>query len=123
VPREKTFGTARTRGMTDNGGVVVNVFYKHSWIKQYLKDGRAMRTETVMNAPRDLGCNARLPNLEDLQAKACAANQRILGAERVGQGCVLASPRDGNCNVGSSSCTCQRRRLISSVRSTTRLWR
>ena len=38
----------------DTGGVVLNVFYKHSRIKQYLKDGRAMRIETVINAPRDL---------------------------------------------------------------------
>src|SRR5207248_6597686 len=64
----------------------------HSRIKQYLKDGRAMRIETVVNAPRDLGCNARLPNLDDLQVKARACNRRILQAERVGQGCVLASP-------------------------------
>jgi hypothetical protein len=72
--------------------VVVNVFDKHSRIKQYLKDGRAMRIETVVNAPRDLGCNARLPNLDELQARARAGNRRILDAERVGQGCVLASP-------------------------------
>jgi hypothetical protein len=51
-----------------------------------------MRIETVINAPRDLGCNARLPNLDELQAKARACNRRILGAERVGQGTVLASP-------------------------------
>jgi hypothetical protein len=76
----------------DTGGVVLNLFYKHSRIKQYLKDGRAMRIETVINAPRDLGCNARLPNLEALQAKARAANHRILEAERAGQGTVLASP-------------------------------
>jgi hypothetical protein len=72
--------------------VLLNVFYRHSRIKQYLKDGRAMRIETVINHPRDLGCNARLPNLEDLQTKARACNRRILDAERVGQGCVLASP-------------------------------
>jgi hypothetical protein len=69
----------------------VNVFYKHSRIKQY-KDGRAMRIETVVNAPRDLGCNARLPNLDKLQAKARTASRRILEAERAGQGTVLASP-------------------------------
>jgi hypothetical protein len=72
--------------------VLINVFYRHSRIKQYLKDGRAMRIETVCNTPRDLGCHARLPNLDDLQAKARACNRRILQAERVGQGCVLASP-------------------------------
>jgi hypothetical protein len=91
--RRNTAGTFRTAiDRRDNQGVIVNVFYKHSRIKQYLKDGRAMRIETVVNAPRDLGCNARLPNLDQLQAKARACNRRILDAERVGQGCVLASP-------------------------------
>ena len=76
----------------NNGGVIVNVFYMHSRIKQYLKDGRAMRIETVVNAPRDLGCNTRLPNLEELQAKARAANRRMREIELAGLGCVLASP-------------------------------
>jgi hypothetical protein len=76
----------------DTGGVVLNVFYKHSRVKQYLKDGRAMRIETVINAPRDLGCNARLHNLAELQARARGCNRRILDAERAGQGTVLASP-------------------------------
>jgi hypothetical protein len=35
----------------DSGGVVLNLFYKHSRIKQYLKDGRAMRIEAVINGP------------------------------------------------------------------------
>ena len=91
--RRDTWGTFRTAiDRRDNGGVIVNVFYKHSRIKQYLKDGRAMRIETVINSPRDLGCQARLPNLDELQAKGRACNQRILHAQRVGQGCVLASP-------------------------------
>jgi hypothetical protein len=91
--RRDTRGVFRTAiDRRDNGGVLVNVFYKHSRIKQYLKDGRAMRIETVVHAPRDLGCNARLPNLDELQAKGRAANRRILDAERAGQGTVLASP-------------------------------
>jgi hypothetical protein len=91
--RRDTIGTFRTAiDRRDNGGVLLNVFYRHSRVKQYLKDGRAMRIETVINHPRDLGCNARLPNLDDLQNKARACNRRILQAERVGQGCVLASP-------------------------------
>jgi hypothetical protein len=40
----------------------------------------------------DLACNARLPNLGELQDKARAINRRILEAERAGQGTVLASP-------------------------------
>ena len=51
--RRDTKGVFRTAiDRRDNGGVLVNVFYKHSRIKQYLKDGRAMRIETVVNAPR-----------------------------------------------------------------------
>ena len=76
----------------DTGGVVLNIFYKHSRVKQYLKDGKAMRIETVINSPRDLRCNARLPNLTGLQDKARAINRRILETERAGQGTVLASP-------------------------------
>ena len=66
--------------------------YKHSRIKQYFKDGRALRIETVVNDAHDLGCQRRLHNLPELQAKARAANRRLLDTERVGQGCVLASP-------------------------------
>ena len=81
----------------DTGGVVLNVFYKHSRVKQYLKDGRAMRIETVVNAPRDLGCNARLPNLAELQARARAVNRRILEAQRAGRAPSLrAQPLSGS---------------------------
>ena len=78
--RRDTRGVFRTAiDRRDNGGVLVNVFYKHSRIKQYLKDGRAMRIETVVNAPRDLGCNARLPNLDEEPARLDrrAARQRL----------------------------------------------
>jgi hypothetical protein len=89
-----TFRTAIDRPVIgpDAGGVILNVFYKHSRIKQYLKEGRALRIEVVINAPRDLGCNARLPNLAELQDKARAVCRHILEAERAGQATVLASP-------------------------------
>jgi hypothetical protein len=89
-----TFRTAIDRPVIDpdDKGVVVNIFYKHSRVKQYLKEGRALRIEAVINCPRDLACNARLPNLAELQDKARAINRRILETERAGQGTVLASP-------------------------------
>jgi hypothetical protein len=68
------------------------VFYKHSRLKQYLKDGRALRIETVINDAYDIGCQRLLPNLDDLAAKTRAINDRLLDTERVGQGTVLASP-------------------------------
>jgi hypothetical protein len=87
-----TGGEFKTKIITRGTEITVNAFYKHSRIKQYLKDGRALRIETVINAPNDLGCQRRLHNLDDLQAKARAVNARVLQAERVGQGCVLANP-------------------------------
>jgi hypothetical protein len=76
-----TFRTAIDRPVIDpdDKGVVVNIFYKHSRVKQYLKEGRALRIETVVNCPRDLGCNARLPNLAELQDKARACNRPYPG--------------------------------------------
>jgi hypothetical protein len=88
----KAAGTFKTKVVTYGTEVNVNAFYRHSRIKQYLKDGRALRIETVLNDPGDLGCQRRLHNLPELQGKARAVNHRLLDTERVGQGCVLASP-------------------------------
>ncbi|HZA73416.1 MAG TPA: hypothetical protein VE476_10955 [Propionibacteriaceae bacterium] len=89
----KTEPTYKTRIDTrDTIGVTVNADYKNSRVKQYLKDGRALRVETVINSPDDLLCRRRLAHLDELQAKARAVNARLLDTERVGQGCVLASP-------------------------------
>ncbi len=82
----------KTKVVTRGVDVTVNAFYQHSRIKQYLKDGRALRIETVVNDTYDLGCQRRLHNLPELQTKARAVNRRLLDTERVGQGCVLASP-------------------------------
>ncbi|MFC7649487.1 hypothetical protein ACFQX6_60725 [Streptosporangium lutulentum] len=90
--RTNTAGDFATKVVTRGVEVTVNAFYKHSRIKQYLKDGRALRIETVINAPKDLGCQRRLHNLDELATKARACNRRLLETERVGQGCVLASP-------------------------------
>jgi len=46
----------------------------------------------VINNPGDLICKRRLQHLDELQTKARAVNKRLLDTERVGQGCVLASP-------------------------------
>jgi len=72
--------------------VTINVFYKNSRLKQYLKDGVALRIETVINSPKDLRCNRQLHNLPELQAKARAINARLLETETVGQGTALVSP-------------------------------
>lgn len=89
--QRNTKGTFSTKVVTRGVDVTVNVFYRHSRIKEYLKEGRALRIETVVNSPDDLGCQRRLRNLPELQAKARAANRRLLEVQRVGQGCAIST--------------------------------
>jgi hypothetical protein len=74
-------GTFKTAIDRHTDGVTVNVFSKHSRIKHYLKDGRALRIQTVINDADDLGCQRLLGNLDGLQAKARAINQRLLDTQ------------------------------------------
>ncbi len=87
-----TRGVFRTAVDRDNDGVVINAFYRHSRIKTYLKDGRALRVETVINDAYDIGVLRRLEHFTELTAKAHDINRRLLQTMRAGQGCVLASP-------------------------------
>ncbi len=91
-PKDPAGGTFKTTIDRNNQGVTINAFWRHSRVKQYLKDGRALRVETVVNSPDDLGVARRLHNLPELQARARAINSRLLDTERVGQGCVFDSP-------------------------------
>ena len=61
----------RTRIFGPGTEVKMDFAYKHSRVKQYLKEGRALRIETVINKPSDVGCLARLEHLPELIGKAC----------------------------------------------------
>ena len=58
--------TPKTMVVTRDTDVTVNAFFKHSRVKQYLKDGRALRIETVVNCPDDLRCHRRLQHLTEI---------------------------------------------------------
>ena len=88
----KARGTFKTAIDRHAAQVTLNIFYKNSRVKQYLKDGRALRVETVINDANDFGCGRLLRNLTELQARGRDCNRRLLHAERAGQGCVLANP-------------------------------
>lgn len=90
--RSTTKGVFRTAIDRDNDGIVVNAFYRHSRIKYYLKDRRALRIETVINDTYDIGVLRRLEHLNEVIVKARDANRRLLDTIRAGQSCVLASP-------------------------------
>ena len=80
-----------TRVFTTGTDVRIDFRYKHCRIKQYLKDGRALRVETVINNPTDLDVRRRLEHLPELVAKARQVNQRLLIIERAGQSCAIGS--------------------------------
>jgi hypothetical protein len=81
----------RGRIFTTGTDVRIDFRYKQSRVKQYLKEGRALRVETVINNPNDLGVARRLHNLPALIEKARAVNQRLLMIERAGQSCAIGS--------------------------------
>ena len=81
----------QTRVFSPGTEVKMDFAFKHSRVKQYLKEGRAYRIETVINKPADLGIRARLEHLPELVAKARGVNDRVLIIERAGQGCAIGS--------------------------------
>ena len=87
--RSDTKSDFATKVVTRGTEVTINAFYKHSRIKQYLKQGRALRIETVVNSPTDFGVQRRLCNLAELVEKARGANRRLLELQRAGQGCAI----------------------------------
>ena len=68
-PKDPAGGVFKTAIDRSNQGVTINAFWRRSRVGQYLKDGRALRIETVVNSPDDLGCARRLHNLPELQAR------------------------------------------------------
>lgn len=73
----------RTRVITQ--GVVPSLWvdYKSTTIKQYFKQGRAIRTETTVNNTRDFGIGRRIENLPALRDVAFSANRRLLHVQQL----------------------------------------
>jgi hypothetical protein len=81
----------RTRVFGPGTEVKMDFAYKHSRVKQYLKEGRALRIETVVSKPYDIGVLARIEHLPELVTKARQINDRLLMIERAGQGCAIGN--------------------------------
>ena len=86
---KRTPGRFRTRVITEGVVPSLHIDYKHSRIKQYHKEGRALRTETTINDPRDFDLGKRLSNLPALRRIGFRANRRLLDVERISQDCAL----------------------------------
>jgi hypothetical protein len=79
----RTPGRFRTRVITAGVTPSLHVDYKHATIKQYHKEGRALRTETTINDTRDFGIGKRLTNLPALREVGFSANRRLLGVQQL----------------------------------------
>jgi hypothetical protein len=79
----------RTRVITEGVTPALHVDYKHSRIKQYHKEGRALRTETTINNTRDFYIGKRLKNLPALRQIGFRANRRLLHVQTISHDCLL----------------------------------
>lgn len=72
-------------------GVVPSLYvdYKHARIKQYHKEGRALRIETTINNARDFAIGKRLHNLPALRAVGFAVNRRLLDVQQLSHDCLI----------------------------------
>lgn len=67
----------------------IRIRYKHSTLRLYFKEGRAMRVEMVMNNAADFGMNRGLQNWDALVALGRQCNERLLEQLCVSQDCFV----------------------------------
>lgn len=84
-----TPGRFRTRVITEGVYPSLHVDYKATRIKQYHKEGRALRTETTINNTRDFSIGRRLHNLPALREVGFRANRRLLDVQRISHDCSI----------------------------------
>ena len=85
----RTPGPFRTRVIADGVVPSLHVDYKKTRIKQYHKEGQALRTETTINDTRDFAIGRRIENLKQLRKIGFVANRRLLDVQRIGHDCFI----------------------------------
>jgi hypothetical protein len=85
----RTPGRFRTRVIPDGVIPSRHVDYKNSRIKQYHKEGRALRTETTLHNPRDFGIGKLLKNLPALRQVGFQAHRRLWDVQTISHDCSL----------------------------------
>lgn len=86
---KRTPGRFRTRVITDGVIPSLHVDYKRTRIKQYHKEGRALRTETTINDTRDFAIGKRLHNLPALRVVGFHANRSLLATQHISHDCAI----------------------------------
>src|SRR5919199_5877935 len=87
---KNTPGLERTRVLHEGVSPSLHVDYKHCHLKQYFKEGCALRIETTINDPTDLGVKKDIRNLPYLFDLGREVNRRLLAVQRVSHACTLS---------------------------------
>jgi hypothetical protein len=87
-----TPGRFSTRVVTHGVLPSLHVEYKRCHVKQYFKEGRALRTETTFNDTYDVGIARGLSNFARLRDLGQRINRRLLELEELAQTCELGAP-------------------------------
>jgi hypothetical protein len=101
---KRTPGPFRTRVVRE--GVIPSLYvdYKSSRLKQYFKEGRALRTELTVNDAGEFGLGRKLDHLPALRELGFQATRRLLDVEKTSQDFAFSEEvfREvtGPCRVG-----------------------
>jgi hypothetical protein len=87
---KNTPGLERTRVIQAGVAPSLHIEYKHCHVKQYFKEGCALRTETTINDPMDFRIRKDIRNLPYLARLGREVNRRLLAVQRVSQACTLS---------------------------------
>ncbi len=105
---KRTPGEFHTRVLREGIQPSIRIHYKHSALKQYLKDGRALRTEMMFNNTQDFGFTRGLPHFTALVDLGRQFNRRLLEQEQLSEDCFV--PLDIIRRLGQSTLTEQGQR-------------
>lgn len=84
-----TPGRFRTRVITEGVTPWLYIDYKSTRVKQYHKEGCALRTETTINNTYDFNIGRRIKNLPALRQLGFQANRRLLEVQRLSHDCTI----------------------------------
>lgn len=87
---KRTPGSFRTRVVRTGVIPSLHVDYKSNRLKQYFKEGKALRTELTVNDPYEFGLGRKLGNLPELRELGFQANRRVLHVQTISQDFVIS---------------------------------
>jgi hypothetical protein len=91
-PNRRTSWRFETRVVNAYTSPTITFRYKHSTVKQYLKEGLALRTETTVNDSYDFDTGRRLEHLPQIRARGEAINAGLLEHEANAETARLHGP-------------------------------